>query len=133
VSAAQLALFSIEELPRPRARSRGFARYPQAPGFKARGASQEAARHVAASASRLRAQVLEELRRWPGGRTADEIANSLHRSPLSVRPQRRAPARREWHVHVGVEGGLAMGRDRRCRKGDRIERGRRLLDEEAQS
>jgi hypothetical protein len=87
VSAAQLALFSIKELPRHRERARGFARYPQAPGFKARGASQEAARHVAASASRLRAQVLEELRRWPGGRTADEIANSLHRSPLSVRPR----------------------------------------------
>jgi hypothetical protein len=31
VSAAQFALFSFEEAPRPRDCSRGFARYPQTP------------------------------------------------------------------------------------------------------
>jgi hypothetical protein len=61
--------------------------YPHAPGYKAAGASQEAAQHVAGAASRLRAAVLAELRRWPDGRTADEIADGLRRSPLSVRPR----------------------------------------------
>jgi predicted ArsR family transcriptional regulator len=31
--------------------------------------------------------VLEELRTWPKGRTADELAKLLRRSPLSVRPR----------------------------------------------
>jgi hypothetical protein len=61
--------------------------YPHAPGYKAAGASQEAARHAAGAASRLRAAVLAELHRWPAGRTADEIADGLHRSPLSIRPR----------------------------------------------
>jgi hypothetical protein len=87
VSVAQLALFSFEKEPRPHEQSRGFARYPQTPGYKAHGASHEAARQIACSISRLRAEVLAELDRWPGGRTADEIANSLRRSPLSVRPR----------------------------------------------
>src|SRR5581483_7193353 len=62
-------------------------RYPSQPGFKVHGASEEAARHVAGAASRLRADVLAELRRWPAGRTSDEIAIDLRRSPLSVRPR----------------------------------------------
>jgi hypothetical protein len=78
----QLGLFGPTTGELPRASS-----YPQTPGFKSRGASQEAAQHVAGAASRLRAAVLAELRRWPGGRTADEIAISMQRSPLSVRPR----------------------------------------------
>jgi hypothetical protein len=62
-------------------------RYPRAPGFKVRGPSEEAARRVAGDASRLRAAVLAELRQWPHGRTADEIAAGLRRSILSVRPR----------------------------------------------
>jgi hypothetical protein len=80
VSAAQLNLFgpATEEMPR-------IASYPRRPGFKASGASEEAARHVAGGAARLRAQVLLELNRGSG--TADEIAVRMRRSPLSVRPR----------------------------------------------
>ena len=78
----QLGLFGpTPEAPAPR------SIYPNRPGFKSRGASEEAARHVTGEASRLRAAVLAELQRWPAGRTADEIAQDLRRSPLSVRPR----------------------------------------------
>ena len=76
--AAQLSLFPTAERP-------GIAHYPSRPGFKSFGASAEAARQVAGSASRLRADVLAELRVSPG--TADEIAARLHRSVLSIRPR----------------------------------------------
>jgi hypothetical protein len=85
-TAVQLALFG-EEPPRPREHSQNLARYPRQPGYEAPGASQEAAQRVAADAFGLRAVVLDELRLWPSGRTADEIATSLRRSPLSVRPR----------------------------------------------
>lgn len=86
-AAVQLALFGIEGSPRPREPSRQFARYPSSPGYKMPGASQEAAMRVAGDASKLRKAVLEELRRWPAGRTADELAAGLRRSALSVRPR----------------------------------------------
>jgi hypothetical protein len=82
MTAVQLALFG-EEKAKPREKSRGFARYPGVPGYKAAGTSQEAAGRVAGDASRLRAAVLGELR----GKTADEIARLMNRSPLSVRPR----------------------------------------------
>jgi hypothetical protein len=81
-AAAQFELFGSTAAEPPRT-----PRYPEVPGFKSHGASREAARRVAGAASRLRADVLAELRRWPAGRTADEIADSLQRSPLSVRPR----------------------------------------------
>jgi hypothetical protein len=86
MTAVQLALFG-EEKAKPREKPRGLARYPGVPGYKAAGTSQEAAGRVAGDASRLRAAVLDELRRWPTGRTADEIARLMNRSPLSVRPR----------------------------------------------
>ncbi len=85
-AAVQLALFR-EDAPRAREHSRNFARYPRQPGFKTQGPSEEAARRVAGDASRLRAAALGELRQWPAGRTADEIATALRRSILSVRPR----------------------------------------------
>jgi predicted ArsR family transcriptional regulator len=75
--AVQLALFPTEQP----------SRYPHSPGFKALGASQEAARRIAGDASRLRSQVLAELRNWPAGRTADELARLLGRDRLSIRPR----------------------------------------------
>jgi hypothetical protein len=86
MTAVQLALFG-EEKAKPREKSRGFARYPEVPGYKAAGTSQEAAGRVAGDASRLRAAVLGELRRWHSGKTADELARLMNRSPLSVRPR----------------------------------------------
>ena len=106
--AAQLPLFPTAERP-------GIATYPHRPGFKSFGASQEAGQRIAGEASRLRAQVLAELRKWPAGRTADEIALLLRRDRLSVRPRfselpgarrdrpyRRASPERERHVRRRV-------------------------------
>lgn len=80
MTAAQLALFNFPSTERGPVR-----RYPRQPGFKALGASEEAARHVAGAATRLRAEVLTELSHGSG--TADEIAKRMRRSPLSVRPR----------------------------------------------
>jgi hypothetical protein len=85
-AAVQLGLFG-EPSPNPHEPSRTVATYPQRPGFKSYGASQEAAAHVAGTASRLRAMVLEELRLWPAGCTADELAKLLQRDRLSIRPR----------------------------------------------
>jgi predicted ArsR family transcriptional regulator len=61
--------------------------YPDAPGFKVSGPSQEAAETIGSTASKMRAAVLAQLARYPGGATADEIAKELHLSVLSVRPR----------------------------------------------
>jgi hypothetical protein len=75
-AAVQLGLFADNPPP---------AHYPERPGFKAFGASEEAARQAVGSAARLRRAVLAELRISPG--TADEIAARLRRSVLSIRPR----------------------------------------------
>jgi hypothetical protein len=77
-AAVQLGLFA--DSPPPLA-----PHYPERPGFKAFGSSQEAARQAAGTAARLRRAVLAELRINPG--TADEIAARLRRSVLSIRPR----------------------------------------------
>ena len=62
--------------------------YPDGPGFKSAGPSQEAAERVASKAKVLRDQVLQTYRdRAPAGFTADEIARDLNVSILSVRPR----------------------------------------------
>ena len=63
-------------------------KYPDAPGFKAPGTSQEAAASIAASAKNLRGKVLAFFRdNSPAAFSADELAIRLRRSPLSVRPR----------------------------------------------
>lgn len=62
--------------------------YPDAPGFKVSGPSEDAAVRVAGSAAVLRGRVLDAFKRtYPQGRTADEIATELDASILSVRPR----------------------------------------------
>ena len=62
------------------------ARYPQAPGYKDRDTSRIAAESMASSANLLREQCMESLRdRGPA--TADEIAERLGYSILSIRPR----------------------------------------------
>lgn len=62
--------------------------YPQTPGFKATGTSEEAARRIAPAAKNLRANVLALLiDAAPASLSADEIAVRLSRSILSVRPR----------------------------------------------
>ena len=59
--------------------------YPDRPGFKERGGtSQEAAQNLGTVAG-MRAAVLAEIRRVPS--TADEVAEKLGLSSLSVRPR----------------------------------------------
>lgn len=61
--------------------------YPTAPGFKAAGASQEAAAMTAPRTPRLRALVLSAFKDVPAGMTADEAAGALDLPILSVRPR----------------------------------------------
>ncbi len=62
--------------------------YPDSPGFKAHGPSEEAAAKIASTASVIRAKVLAVFEAaHPAGRTADEVAKDLHLSVLTVRPR----------------------------------------------
>lgn len=61
------------------------ARYPNAPGFKVSGPSQDAAEKVQTKTERLRAAILEALATSP--MTADEMADHLGHSVLLVRPR----------------------------------------------
>lgn len=61
-------------------------RYPDAPGFKNRDTSKEAADSMKPSAPRLRQMVLDKLRAR-GPSTPDEIADALDLSILSIRPR----------------------------------------------
>jgi predicted ArsR family transcriptional regulator len=61
--------------------------YPDAPGFKAPGPSEDAANIMRGSAVKLRGSVLARIKECPGGATADEIAEHLNLSVLSVRPR----------------------------------------------
>jgi hypothetical protein len=62
--------------------------YPDAPGFKTPGPSEQAARTVAGLAAKLRVRVLAEIARHSiGGATADEVAQALGSSILNVRPR----------------------------------------------
>lgn len=59
--------------------------YPNSPGFKVPGTSQEAAEAVKPTAATLRAECLRAL--WMHAATADEVATYLGESVLSVRPR----------------------------------------------
>jgi hypothetical protein len=61
--------------------------YPERPGFKARGTSEEAAGKVAGYSEAMRKAVLNKLAEFPNGLTADELANALGISPFSARPR----------------------------------------------
>lgn len=60
-------------------------RYPQAPGFKRPGTSEDAAAAVKDLAPTLRSRCLDALKDRP--MTADEVAADLRESVLSVRPR----------------------------------------------
>lgn len=63
-----------------------FTLYPNIPGSKAPGTSEEAADSMRDSAPTLRAKALEVLRKC-GGATADEVAWTLDKSVLAIRPR----------------------------------------------
>ena len=63
-------------------------RYPDSPGFKSRGTSSLAARRIAPHAEALRDRVFAFLKtNYPAPFTADEVADRLGVSFLSVRPR----------------------------------------------
>lgn len=62
--------------------------YPDAPGFKSRGTSSLAARRIAPHAEALRDRVFAFLKtNYPAAFTADEVADQIRVSFLSVRPR----------------------------------------------
>lgn len=61
--------------------------YPDAPGFKAIGPSEDAATSIAPRAPRIRDAVFNVIANNPAGITADEIASALGLSILTVRPR----------------------------------------------
>lgn len=68
--------------------SRMPERYPDGPGFKVSGPSENAAIRIAPTAAAMRSTVLHVFRNsYPQGLTADEVAASLNLSVLSVRPR----------------------------------------------
>jgi len=61
--------------------------YPDSPGFKVSGPSEEAAAAIGGIAKTIRDQVYRVIVTAPQGLTADEIADRLNKSILSVRPR----------------------------------------------
>jgi predicted Rossmann fold nucleotide-binding protein DprA/Smf involved in DNA uptake len=59
--------------------------YPNSPGYRVPGTSEDAAHAIASHAAAIKARVLSELRKAPG--TPDEIAGRLNESILAVRPR----------------------------------------------
>lgn len=59
--------------------------YPDSPGYKAPGPSQEAAEQVSEDAATLRGKALDILK--ASSLTADEVASRLDRNILSIRPR----------------------------------------------
>jgi predicted ArsR family transcriptional regulator len=82
--------------------------YPDAPGFKA-GPSEDAARTVITVASKLRPIVLTAIAQSPGGATADEIAEQLNLSVLSVRRRVSELNRNGLIVQTGARRRNASG------------------------
>ena len=62
--------------------------YPQEPGFKRCGTSQEAARAIAPLAKGIRGRVLRHFQsHFPAGMTVDEVSRDLKISPFTTRPR----------------------------------------------
>src|ERR1700680_1651529 len=61
--------------------------YPDAPGFKVSGPSEQAAEAMGSTANKMRAAVLAQLAQYPAGATAGEDERDLKLSVLSVRPR----------------------------------------------
>lgn len=61
--------------------------FPDTPGYKRPGTSQEAARKVRGSANDRRAEALRLIIASPAGLTADEVADAMLLPVLSIRPR----------------------------------------------
>lgn len=84
--------------------------YPNTPGFKARGTSSQAARRIAPHAKRLLDRVQHFMEtNYPAPFTADQIADRLGESILSVRPRVAELHRGGKIVKTTVRGKNASG------------------------
>jgi hypothetical protein len=83
--------------------------YPDAPGFKVSGPSEQAATAVAGMAKTLRDQVRNTIAAAPHGLTADEVAARLNKSILSVRPRVSELHRQGEIRQTGTRGKNASG------------------------
>lgn len=79
--------------------------YPDHPGHKAAGPSEEAANAIAPRAPRIRDAVLDVITAAPAPMTADEVAGALGMSILTIRP-------RVSELHR--MGEIQRASDRRC-------------------
>jgi len=61
--------------------------YPDVPGWKGRHTARDAARLAEAFAPTIRGAALRTLQAHPAGLTADEVADTINRSILAVRPR----------------------------------------------
>lgn len=80
--------------------------YPNAPGWKGRGTSREAAEGIAPVAKTLRARVLEAVKAKPG--TPEQIALRLNVPLMNVRP-RLSELSNQGLVEDSGDRGTAMG------------------------
>jgi hypothetical protein len=78
--------------------------YPMSPGFKSDGTSRQAANAIAPMARNLRGRVLAHIKASAAPPTADEIADQLGQSILSVRP-RVAELHRQGEITVADSKG----------------------------
>ena len=77
---------------------KGEAHYPDVPGFKRHGTSEEAAAEVAQEASELQLACFACLKIAPS--TADEVAAQLGRSVLAIRPRISELVAKDWVVET---------------------------------
>jgi len=81
----------------------GDSSYPNQPGFKAFGTSQQAASAAARYAGNLRELALAVIiEAGVQGRTADEVADKLNKSVLAVRPRVAELAAQARIIKTGV-------------------------------
>lgn len=81
------------------------ASYPDAPGYKSAGPSEDAAEAIAPRAARIRDAVLATITTAPAPMTADEVAGTLGLSIRTIRP-------RVSELHR--TGEIQRASDRRC-------------------
>jgi hypothetical protein len=83
--------------------------YPDQPGFRVSGPSEQAATAIASTAKTLRDQVRNTISAAPRGLTADEVAARLNKSILSVRPRVSELHRQGEIRQTGTRGKNASG------------------------
>ena len=85
-----------------------FDGYPNAPGWKGRATSREAAQGMAPKATTIRDRVLASLKRYPG--TPEDIAGRIAEPVMNVRPRFSELAAKGLIEDTGRRGPASGGR-----------------------